>query len=134
MSEKQQIFGAFLETPQKQRWSLPATLLGIALTVVGVRLVTHREGTNIVTPRGIQTVHTGMTKPEVNQLLGRPFAFAEAHDGLDCYRYGYPNLENPSFVVYSLCYEEAHLRDISQQRYTTWTVSEDGSRMTPAGQ
>ena len=98
-SPKQQIFGAFLQAPPKRRWPLAGVVIGIALTVLGVRLVVRRDGINVVTPRGIRTVHTGMTRPEVNDILGRPFALAEARDGLDCYRYGYPNLENPSFVV-----------------------------------
>src|SRR3954470_4510165 len=114
LTSKQQIFGAFLEAPQKRRWPLTAVGIGIGLTVLGVRLVVHRDGTNVVTPHGIRTVHAGMTRPEVNPLLGKPFALAEARDGLDCYRYGYPNMETPSFVVYSLCYEEAHLRDVSE--------------------
>jgi hypothetical protein len=130
-SPKQQIFGAFLQVPQKRRWHVAGVVIGIALTVLGVRLVARRDGINIVTPRGIRTVQTGMTRPEVNDILGRPFALAEARDGLDCYRYGYPNLENPSFVVYSICYQEARLRDISEQRYSTWTISDDGSQLTP---
>lgn len=128
------IFQAFLETPQRRKAPWVAVVVGLALTAGAIRLVTLQDGTNIVTPHGIRTVRQGMSRPEVNHLLGKPFAFADSRNGMDCYRYGYPNLENPSFVVYSLCYEEAHLRDISEQRYTGWTVSEDGSHLTPAGE
>jgi SmpA/OmlA family protein len=128
------IFRAFLEKPQRRKAPWVALVVGLTLTAGAIRLVTLRDGTNIVTPRGVRTVHQGMTRPEVNQLLGRPFALADSRNGMDCYRYGYPNLENPSFVVYSLCYDEARLHDISEQRFTSWTVNEDGSELTPAGQ
>lgn len=128
------IFQAFLETPQRRKAPWVAVVVGLALTAGAIRLVTLQDGTNIVTPHGVRTVREGMTRPEVTHLLGKPFAFADSRNGMDCYRYGYPNMENPSFVVYSLCYEEARLRDISEQRYTAWTVSEDGSRLTPPGE
>ena len=127
------IFRAFLDTPQRRKAPWVAVVVGMALTAGAIRLVTTTDGTNVVTPHGIRTVREGMSKPEVNHLLGRPFAFADSRNGMDCYRYGYPNIENPSFVVYSICYEEARLRDISEQRYTSWTVSEDGSELTPGG-
>src|SRR5688572_27244468 len=128
---QQKLFSVFLEAPQRRRWPVAAVLIGVALTAGGLRAVTGRTGVNIVTPRGIRTVEPGMTTYQVNDLLGRPFALADSTDGLDCYRYGYPNLDNPSFVVWSLCYEEKRLREISQQRYTAWSVSEDGSQLTP---
>src|SRR3954469_24226403 len=118
---RQQLFGAFLVAPQRRRWPLTAVVIGLALTVLGVRLVLLRDGTNIVTPHGIRTVHAGMTRPEVNHLLGKPFSLAGARDRMYCYRYRYPNLETPSFVVYSLSYQEARLRDVSEQRYVSWT-------------
>ena len=126
---QQKLFSVFLEAPTRRRWPVAAVLVGLALTVGGMRLVTTPSGVNIVTPRGVRTVEKGMTKYQVNDLLGRPFALASSRGGMDCFRYGYPNLDNPSFVVWSLCYEEARLRDITQQHYTAWMVSEDGTRI-----
>ena len=131
---QQQLFGAFLQTPQKRRWPVAAALVGVALTAGGLRLVAAQTGVNVVTPRGVRTIEMGMTTTQVNHLLGKPFALADSPDGRDCFRYGYPNLDNPSFVVSTLCYEEMRLREISQERYTAWNVSEDGSRIQQAGQ
>ncbi|HVE87192.1 MAG TPA: hypothetical protein VND93_30260 [Myxococcales bacterium] len=132
--QQQVFFRVFLEAPQRRRWPVAAVLVGVGLTVAGLRLVAAQTGVNVVTPRGIRTVEPGMTTYEVNRLLGKPFALADSHSGLDCFRYGYPNFESPSFVVYSLCYEEARLREISQQRYTAWTISEDGTHLTSPAQ
>jgi len=132
LAPRQQIFAAFLEAPQRRRWPVTVVLAGLALTVGSLRLVATQTGTNVVTPRGIQTIEPGMTEHEVNHLLGKPFAPAASPEGMDCFRYGYPNLESPSFVVYSLCYQEAQLHGISQQRYSAWAMSEDGTLVPPA--
>lgn len=129
------LFGAFLEQRRTRRAPVAAVLAACAATVALFKVATIETGFNVITPYGVKTVKVGMTTAEVNSVLGRPWApdHRGGEGGSECYRYGRLTMEAPSFVVYSVCYEQAKLRDVTEQRFSAWQVSEDGQELAPPG-
>lgn len=131
-------FSAFQE-PRKvnrKRWLL-AALVPAALALVGgwallrENAVTYR----VITPHGIKAVRGGMTAEQVVALLGRPITLEREANGSECYRYGQPTMQQPSFLVYSVCYEGGKLRDVTSRHYSAWQVDPNtGTFVPPAGE
>lgn len=111
---------------------MAAVLAACAATVLLFKVATLESGFNVITPYGLKTVKVGMSTNEVDQVLGRPWAPDRRGNG-DCYRYGRLTMEASSFVVYSVCYDQAKLTDVAEQRFSAWQVSEDGQELAPPG-
>jgi SmpA / OmlA family len=125
------LFVAFRTQPKRRR-RLPLLLAALALSVpVSWALTQKTEGaTDIITRHGFKTVKQGMSEQQVHALLGRPLATDESR-GADCYRYGMPSMETPSFVLYSVCFEDGKLRDVQQRRYSSWDMTRPGEMKPP---
>ncbi|MCY1018108.1 outer membrane protein assembly factor BamE [Pyxidicoccus sp. MSG2] len=107
------------------RWAL-ALLAALFPVVLGVgfwTLAKNEEHTfRLVTPQGIKSVRGGMTADQVVALLGRPITLEQDATGAECYRYGTPNFINPQFLIYKVCYEDGKLRDVTQHKFSAWSV------------
>jgi hypothetical protein len=115
---------------RSRRWPL---LVGALLFMAAASwaVTQHSEGaTDIITRHGFKTVRPGMSEQQVHSLLGRPLATDEER-GKDCYRYGMPTMETPSFVLYSVCFEDGKLRDVEQRRYSSWDMTKPGEMKPP---
>jgi SmpA / OmlA family len=125
------LFHAFREEPvRRRRWPYLVGALLLAVPI-GWALNQRTEGaTDIITRHGFKTVRPGMTEQQVFALLGRPLA-TDKDRGEGCYRYGMPSMETPSFVLYSVCFEEGKLRDVQQRRYATWDMTKPGEVQPP---
>ncbi|WP_426756155.1 hypothetical protein [Myxococcus sp. Y35] len=107
------------------RWAgaLLAALVPVALGVGFWVIAKGEEKTfRVVTPNGFKSMRGGMTTEQVSALLGRPITLERDASGAECYRYGTPNLVNPTFVIYSVCYEGGKLRDVKTHQYSAWNV------------
>lgn len=132
------LFTAFQDEQKasRGRWVV-AGLAVLALAVLGVgfwSLVKEEAATyRLVTPWGVKAVRGGMTTEQVVALLGEPLTLERDATGAECYRYGRPSLAQPTFIVYSVCYEGGKLRDVKQQQYSAWSVDpEKGTFQAPA--
>ena len=107
------------------RWA-GALLAALVPVVLGVGLWTIAKGEEktfrIVTPSGFKSMRGGMTADQVRAVLGRPITLEREASGAECYRYGTPNLVNPQFLIYSVCYEDGKLRDVTTLKYSAWNV------------
>lgn len=107
------------------RWA-GALLAALVPVVLGVGFWTLAKGEEqtfrIVTPHGFKSMRGGMTTEQVRAVLGRPITLEQDASGADCYRYGQPNLVNPQFLIYSVCYEDGRLRDVKTHKYSAWNV------------
>lgn len=95
---------AIYREPERRRvwpWLLLVAAL-IASVVVSVR-TTPRAIYQVSTTRGVMTLSSGMHAAQIERRLGHPIA-SEQVDGLDCRRYGTPQLDQ-KFWVYSICYD-----------------------------
>ncbi|MFP2907729.1 hypothetical protein ACLESD_22310 [Pyxidicoccus sp. 3LFB2] len=121
------LFTAFQEgrPAPRGRWAL-ALMAALVPVVLGVGFWAIAQGEEqtyrLVTPGGIKSVRGGMTSDEVVALLGRPITLERADDGAECYRYGQPNFINPQFLIYKVCYEGGKLRDVTQHKFSAWSV------------
>ncbi|WP_240359196.1 hypothetical protein [Pyxidicoccus trucidator] len=136
-SDASGLFTAFQEgrPAQRGRWSL-ALLAALVPVVLGVGFWSLAKGEEqtyrLVTPGGIKSVRGGMTSDQVVALLGRPITLERADDGAECYRYGQPNFINPQFLIYKVCYEGGKLRDVTQHKFSAWSVDpETGTFAAP---
>jgi len=124
------IFRAYQE--QRRRRFNPRYLVYPALLLIGVLgywVVSYHQETRpirVETYRGLKTVHRGMSPQDVSPLLGEPIG-KERRGNLECYQYGRPTLKAPSFTLHTVCYEDGKLREVSERRYNSWIVLEDGS-------
>jgi hypothetical protein len=120
------LFGRYVERRKPRRW---LWLVGVVLVAAasGTLAARREQGTRqVLTAQGVRTVRRGMTTVEVAGAIGKPFA--SRRDGeLRCDLHGQPNYLNPKFVVYSMCYVEDRLRDVTEQYYTAWTVDPEGT-------
>jgi hypothetical protein len=126
------LFQAFQQPDAgRGRWALLALpAVGLALWLVARSGESPHQG-----PRawGIQSVRQGMTTQEVSGLLGKPMAVEPGRNGRgECYQYGHPTLEKAEFPVYSLCYEDGRLRDVTVRRYTSLPVGPEELPSLPA--
>jgi len=108
-------------------------LLALALLlVIGLlahRFVMYRSANSFIrveTPWGMRTVRQGMAPADVEPLMGSPVT-RELRGDVECFQYGRPTVNHPTFVLYTVCYEDGKLRDISQRRYDAWVVTSDGA-------
>lgn len=121
------IFKAFqARKASRLRWAW----LAAPLVVGGVGAwVLSRGGSaelQVMTRKGVMTVRQGMTPGQVGDILGKPLTQERSQDGRrDCYRYGQPSMpseQEPSFRVFSACYEDGALRDMKVRRYEAWDM------------
>jgi hypothetical protein len=126
------LFHAFrVEPERRKRW--PFVVLGALLLAVpaGWALTQHPEGaTDIITRHGFKTVRQGMSEEQVHSLLGRPLA-SDLARGEGCHRYGMPTMDTPSFILYSVCFEDGKLREVTQRRYSAWDMTKPGEVLPP---
>ncbi len=123
----QVLFRAFKEQQtSRRRWAL---LLMLPLAGVGVWALAHETAKikPVVTPHGIRGVTDGMSPQEVLGVLGKPISMQRGADGADCYMYGRPTLAKAEFSVYSVCYADGKMRDISVRRFASWRVGPNGT-------
>jgi hypothetical protein len=132
------LFTAFQEQQKvsRGRW-VAAGLAILMLAVIGAgfwAVVKPDQATyRLVTPFGIKALRGGMTTAQVVAELGEPIALEKDATGAECYRYGRPTLAQPTFLVYSVCYEGGKLRDVTSKQYQAWSVDpEKGTFDAPA--
>jgi len=138
-SDSSALFTAFQEgrPVPRGRWAaaLLAALVPVVLAVGFWALAQGEAQTyRLITPQGIKSVRGGMTSDQVVALLGRPITQERDASGAECYRYGQPNLINPQFLIYTVCYESGKLRDVKTQKFSAWQVDpETGTFTAPEG-
>jgi hypothetical protein len=124
------IFTAFQERREpRRRWPLLALAALVGLGAWGA-LRREVEPIRLATREGFKSIHLGMTLPEVTSVLGRPL-LREQRGGAECFQYGQPVLNEPTFVLFLLCYEDGKLREVTTRRYNAWVVGPDGA-ISPA--
>jgi hypothetical protein len=134
-AERNIIFHAYTN-PERTRVDLRYFLYPLALLlIIGLGLLTVRlepEATpfRVETRWGLRTVNKGMTPQEVQSRLGQPTS-KERRGNMECYQYGKPTIHEPSFVLHVVCYEDGKLREVSEKRYNSWVVTQDGA-ISPA--
>jgi hypothetical protein len=129
------LFTAYTGQPRvrsKRRYFLypAAALVIVALGFWTVKFEPEATPFRIETAWGLRIVQKGMTPQEVQSFLGQPTS-KERHGNVECYQYGKPTLNAPSFVLHVVCYEDGKLRDVSEKHYNTWVITQDGA-MSPA--
>jgi hypothetical protein len=111
-----------------RRYLLALAVL-LALGTLGQRFVAFRNENSFIrvdTPWGMRTVRKGMSPAEVEPVMGSPVT-RELRGDVECLQYGRPTINHPRFVLYTVCYEDGELRDISERRYDAWVVTPDGA-------
>jgi hypothetical protein len=132
------LFTAFQDDQKSARgYWVAAGLAALMLAVIGVgfwALLKENAATyRLITPYGVKSVRDGMTAEQVMDVLGEPITLERDATGAECYRYGRPTLAQPTFFVYSVCYEGGKLRDVKQKQYQAWNVDpEKGTFEAPA--
>lgn len=131
MDSSKPIFRAYTETEQrrsrfKPRYAhYPAALLLIG--GLGVWTVSFRQEATpirVETTWGLRTVRKGMSPQDVQSLLGQPTS-KERRGDQECYQYGRPSIQVPTFILHVVCYEDGKLREVSERRYNSWVVTQD---------
>jgi hypothetical protein len=108
---------------------LVALVVLLGLGTLGWRFVSHHSADRhirVETPWGMRTVRQGMSPADVRPIMGAP-ATREVRGNQECFQHGRPTIELPSFTLYTLCYEDGALRDVTERRYNAWVVSPDGA-------
>jgi hypothetical protein len=134
-AEREVIFHAYSaqqKSPGKLRYFLYAAVLPllIGLGALFVRIEPEATPFRVETLWGLRTVRKGMSPQEVQGLLGQPTS-KERRGNLECYQYGKPTINAPSFTLHVVCYEDGKLREVSEKRYNSWVVTQDGA-ISPA--
>jgi hypothetical protein len=119
-------------SPSKRRYFLypAAALLIIGLGLWTVKFQQEALPIRVETAWGLRTVRKGMSPQEVQSLLGQPTS-KERNGNVECYQYGKPTINAPSFTLHVVCYEDGKLRDVSEKRYNSWVITPDGA-ISPA--
>ncbi len=119
-------------TRSRRRYFLyPAALL--LLIGLGAMTVSYQQRATPIrvdTRWGLRTVRVGMSPQDVSSVLGQPTS-KERRGNLECYEYGRPTIKEPTFTLHVVCYEEGKLREVSEKRYNSWVVTQDGA-ISPA--
>ncbi len=134
-AERGVIFHAYTDQPRSRvdlRYFLypAALLLIIGLGMLTVRFEPEATPIRVDTLWGLRTVRKGMSPQEVQSRLGQPTS-KERRGNLECYQYGKPTINAPSFTLHVVCYEDGKLREVSEKRYNSWVVTQDGA-ISPA--
>lgn len=134
---RESIFAAYQEQKRPRasyyRYLLLYPLAVLVLLGLGALFVSlEQEATpiRVETKWGMRTVRLGMSPQEVSTLLGQP-ASKERRGNMECYQYGRPTINEPSFTLHVVCYEDGKLREVSEKRYNSWVVTQDGA-ISPA--
>lgn len=119
-------------TRSKHRYLLyPAALLVVlGLGAVTVSYQQSAPPIRVDTRWGLRTVRVGMSPQDVSSVLGQPTS-KERRGDLECYEYGRPTIKEPTFTLHVICYEDGKLREVSEKRYNSWVVTQDGA-ISPA--
>ncbi|QRK08824.1 hypothetical protein JQX13_01205 [Archangium violaceum] len=107
-----------------------ALLLLIGLGIWTVSLEQEATPIRVETTWGLRTVRKGMSPQDVSGILGQPTS-KERRGNQECFQYGRPSIKVESFVLHVVCYEEGKLREVSEKRYNSWVVTQDGA-ISPA--
>jgi hypothetical protein len=124
------IFRAYTEQQRPSRFDLRYVLYPAALLLVGVlgkwTVSFRQEATpiRVETAWGLRTVRRGMSPQDVQSLLGQPTS-KERRGNQECYQYGRPSIQVPTFILHVVCYEDGKLREVSEKRYNSWVVTQD---------
>ncbi len=78
----------------------------------------------VETAWGLRQVNKGMSPQDVSGILGQPTS-KERRGNQECYQYGKPTINAPSFVLHVVCYEDGKLIEVSEKRYNSWVVTND---------
>lgn len=89
----------------------------LALALIAQKIWPDHQTFRIVTPKGARAVTVGMTVAQVDSALGAPIG-TEHTGAAQCYRYGYPTFQSPSFQVHVACFEDGKLKSVTTKRYT----------------
>lgn len=125
------LFRSVLERRRERRWHFWGIAVCAVLTLGGVILSGRDAMTVVATKRGFRLVQRGMTPVEVKGILGAPLASTRNEQGAECFHYGRPTLDTPSFVLYQACYENGQLVDMTRRQYSATSVGSDGMPNQP---
>lgn len=77
------------------------------------------EQGNVITPRMLSQVHTGMSKTEVTRILGAPVLMNTFAENRLNYVYSYkPGYGSPTIKLINLNFQNNILREINQNSYS----------------
>ena len=130
------IFTAYSEQQNprgtKRRYFLypAAVLVLLALGLWTVKFEQEAPPIRVDTAWGLRSVRKGMTPQQVQSVLGQPTS-KDRNGNVECYQYGKPTLNAPTFTLHVVCYEDGKLRNVSEKRYNSWVITPDGA-MSPA--
>jgi hypothetical protein len=129
------LFTAFQERPTRRFGLRTGLLLGIVVLLgfVGNNLLRREQlkPFRLINSQGnVKTVYHGMSPQEVDTIMGKPLT-RETLGGMDCLQYGRPTLNDPTFLLFSICYEEGKVQTVKARRFNSWVVSPNGT-MAPA--
>ncbi len=116
----------------KRRYFLypAAALVLLALGLWTVKFEQEAPPIRVDTLWGLRSVRKGMTPQQVQSVLGQPTS-KDRNGNVECYQYGKPTINAPTFTLHVVCYEDGKLRDVSEKRYNSWVITPDGA-MSPA--
>jgi hypothetical protein len=129
------LFTAFQERPTRRFGLRTGLLLGIVavLALVGNNLLRREQlkPYRLINAQGnVKTVYHGMSPQEVDTIMGRPLT-RETLSGMDCLQYGRPTLNDPTFLLFSICYVEGKVETVKARRFNSWVVTPNGT-ISPA--
>jgi hypothetical protein len=135
VAEREPIFHAYTNTERSgidlRYFLYPlALLLVIGLGALFIRIEPEATPFRVDTLWGLRTVRKGMSPKDVQSILGQPTS-KERRGNMECYQYGKPTINAPSFTLHVVCYEGGELREVSEKRYNSWVVTRDGA-ISPA--
>jgi hypothetical protein len=117
VSDQVEIFGALLQQ-RRSRWPIWIGLGVLILTLLTVLAARNDGGLRVPTPRGFAMIRPGMSRGDTQHELGQPLNGQRQADGTECYLYGHPTLNQPTFTLYRACYRDGTLVQIVPRKYT----------------
>lgn len=134
-AQEEGIFTAYSkqEPPRLKRYLLLYPAAALFLFLLGrwvVSLQPEATPYRVETAWGLRQVNKGMSPQEVSGILGQPTS-KERRGNQECFQYGRPTIKEPTFVLHVVCYEDGKLIEVSQKRYNSWVVTNDGA-ISPA--